>query len=198
MEANYIGHDLILTEYIDKLIPKNLDNLRILEYGCYKGFWGWFLRSNKTGKPKFLMGVDVDSRLLPIHDRLNLYDILCLANPDSYDLPDMVYQYGEYDLTLFCETIEHMNKIQGRKILEHLLEISRHMIITTPNGFMPNQVKDMLFLTHLSGWNIKDFAPYKLKHVVVKRKRIIRLYLKLIELIKRKKTTHEEFLLLWK
>ena len=198
MEANYIGHDLILMKYIDKLIPNNLDNLRILEYGCYKGFWGWFLRSNKKGIPQFIFGVDADSRLVTLHMHLKLYDLFCVADYRSHDLPDMIYANAEYDLVLFTEVIEHMNKKQGRMILESLLNISKHIIISTPKGYMRNTVEDNPYLTHLSGWNIKDFAKYKLNHIVVKRKRSTRLYLKFIKLIKRNKTVHEEFLILWK
>jgi 2-polyprenyl-3-methyl-5-hydroxy-6-metoxy-1,4-benzoquinol methylase len=198
MEANYIGHDLIITTYIDKLIPNNIDGLRILEYGCYKGFWCWFLRSNKKGTPQFIFGVDTDSRLLPLHAHLKLYDLFCITDYRSHDLPDMVYMNAEYDLVLFTEVIEHMNKKQGRMILEALLDISKHIIISTPRGYMRNTVEDNPYLTHLSGWDIKDFSKYGLNHIIVKRKRIIRLYLKFVKLIRRNKTAHEEFLIVWK
>lgn len=196
--ANSIGHDSIITEYIDKLIPKDLSGLKILDYGCYKGYWGWYLRSNRRGIPKFIFGVDVDSTLIPIHDRIKLYDIFCLAKADDNNIPEMVLEYGEYDLTLLTETLEHMNKRQGERILKELLEISKHIIITTPKGFMKNEIECMPYLKHKSGWNLKDFTKLKLNYQMIHRyPRSLRLYSKIIKIVKNIRT-HGEFIIVWK
>lgn len=71
---------------------------------------------------------------------------------------------GKYDLILLADVIEHMSKKDGYKLIKKLLRRCKHLLITTPIGFMKQEkfwVERNKFEAHLSGWKPEDFKPYK-------------------------------------
>jgi len=94
-------------------------------------------------------------------ERVDMLDV----SPPRYDVYDHVYQgtvleadrllpadAPVYDLALFVEVIEHLEKEDGWKALEVLTRRARQVIVTTPLGFRPQEFEGLPYETHRSGW----------------------------------------------
>ena len=74
-----------------------------------------------------------------------------------------------YDLAIFGDVIEHFEKEKGHEVLKKLFEHTDNIIISTPNGFLPQGAwADNEREVHKSGWTIEDFKDYTVvEHKVV-------------------------------
>ena len=65
----------------------------------------------------------------------------------------------KFDVVVALDLIEHLEKIDGHRLLEIMYNLSnKKIIIFTPNGFMPEEgTEENPYLKHLSGWNMIDF-----------------------------------------
>lgn len=69
----------------------------------------------------------------------------------------------KYDLAIFGDVIEHFEKEKGYEVLDKLLEYTDNIIVSTPNGFLPQGAwGDNELEIHKSGWTIEDFKKYNI------------------------------------
>ncbi len=55
------------------------------------------------------------------------------------------------------EVLEHVTKEQGRELIRELFRCARmKVILITPNGFMPQEVRGVPTETHRSGWSARE------------------------------------------
>jgi len=93
------------------------------------------------------------------------------ANPPRFAVYDQVYvgdlrafdtllppEAPRYDLALFIDVIEHLEKPEAFHLLDGLTRRAREVLITTPWGFRPQEVPGMPFETHRSGWHPWEFS----------------------------------------
>ena len=151
----------------------------ILDVGCGMGKWGmlfreylegWWLHHYKREMWKIrLDGVDVfEDYFQPWHralyDHLFAFDLRERPFP-----PEMI---GPYDLVYLGDTIEHLKKDEGHRLLRDLK--FRTCIISTPTKLLPHrQGRPNPFLEHLSLWTVEDFKPYAGLKVLAKDRKLI-------------------------
>ena len=94
--------------------------------------------------------------------------------------------------------IEHFEKEKAHKLLSKLFEHSQNIIISTPLGFMPqNAWAGNQLEIHKSGWELKDFAKYKvIEHKIVEEKSLKEI-LEKIPGIPAEMKTNNNLLVLW-
>ena len=85
------------------------------------------------------------------------------------DFFECIDDLGKFDLVIFGDVIEHFEKEKGYEVIEKLFEHSDNIIISTPNGFLPQGAwAENEKEVHKSGWTIKDFSKYNVvEHKVV-------------------------------
>jgi ubiquinone/menaquinone biosynthesis C-methylase UbiE len=151
---------------IDQLIIPLIDGYTILDVGCGWGKWGslirtcWYRTTEGKGDtiPRLLIGVDL---FLPSLKRVKLhklYDEIVLCH--AAFLP---FRKNIVDVVLAIETLEHIAKSEGTRVLDELERVSKEtVIVSTPNGspyregtlgpegFNP-------YDAHISKWGVKDF-----------------------------------------
>ena len=99
------------------------------------------------------------------------------ANPPRYPVYDHVYQgdvreldrllppeAAAYDLALFIDVIEHLEKPEAWRVLEGLMRRAQRVLIATPLGFRAQEIPGMPYETHRSGWYPWDFSQRCLVH----------------------------------
>ncbi len=121
----------------------------VLDVGAGYGKFGILAR--EYASPGRVDAVDVNPPRFEAYDhfyRGDLRDIDRLLPPDA----------PRYDLALFLDTIEHLEKAEAWTVLETLARRARRILITTPWGFRPQQVPGQPFETHRSGWYPWEFG----------------------------------------
>jgi len=96
-------------------------------------------------------GIDIAPPRHPGYDHFYLGDVRAI---DSVLPPDTPV----YDLALFQEVLEHLDKPDGWKVLEVLARRARKVLVTTPLGFRPQHAPELPYETHRSGWFPWEFA----------------------------------------
>lgn len=77
------------------------------------------------------------------------------------DALDLIDGLGYYDLILICDVIEHFDKATGSTFLKKLLARGNIVIVTSPQGYMPQGVVwENVHEAHKSGWSVRDFAEF--------------------------------------
>lgn len=125
----------------------------VLDVGIGKGVFGYLLRAERLING-YLVGLDIHCSYLNIVKYHRVYDDLVLC-----DVRFLPFRDGSFDLVIATEVIEHLEKKNGMRLLDNIEHIARkRVIITTPNGFMPqgplNGTKTEI---HISGWHVRDF-----------------------------------------
>jgi SAM-dependent methyltransferase len=89
--------------------------------------------------------------------RFQVYDHVYLGDLRSIEslLPS---DPTRYDLALFIDAIEHLEKDVAWKVLEVLTRRARRVLVTTPWGFRPQEIPGMPYETHRSGWFPWEFG----------------------------------------
>jgi ubiquinone/menaquinone biosynthesis C-methylase UbiE len=132
-------------------IPVKADS--IVDVGCGRGIIGALVRIYRN--PKRIVGIDAFRPYLDFCRRHDFYDELY-----DYDLRQIPLPFidKEFDVATCIEVIEHLPKISGIYLLNELERIAKKIIITTPNGPLPQKALDgNPFQKHLSCWYVKDF-----------------------------------------
>jgi len=63
-----------------------------------------------------------------------------------------------FDACVAFDVIEHLNKEDGWKFMEDLERlVTKRVIISTPNGFLPQRGQNNDLQEHLSGWTASEF-----------------------------------------
>jgi SAM-dependent methyltransferase len=127
---------------------------QVLDVGSGYGKYGVLAR--EYGGATRVDAVDVNRPRYPVYDNVYLGDLMDLERV----LPP---EATGYDLALFIDVIEHLEKPAAYRVLGQLLGRARKVLITTPLGFRRQEIPEMPFETHRSGWYPWDFS----KHVRV-------------------------------
>jgi hypothetical protein len=62
-----------------------------------------------------------------------------------------------YDMIFFGDSLEHLTKEDGLKLLEFLIPRCKYIVIKTPDNMPQGPVDDNIYEAHLSNWNKDDF-----------------------------------------
>jgi len=135
-------------------IPKIVDvmaDLRprtVLDVGAGYGKYG--LLAREYGGAERVDAIDVNPPRFAVYDHVYLGDIMKLETV----LPP---EPARYDLALFIDVIEHLEKADAWQVLDALVRRSTRVLITTPVGFRRQEIPGMPYETHRSGWYPWEF-----------------------------------------
>ena len=127
----------------------------VLDVGAGYGKYGVLAR--EYGGAERVDAIDVVAPRFPVYDRVTLGDIRTLGTL----LPP---EPARYDLALFIDVIEHLEKREAYEVLDQLVRRARRVLVTTPWGFRPQEIAGMPFETHRSGWLPWDFGRRYVMH----------------------------------
>jgi SAM-dependent methyltransferase len=136
-------------------IPRVVDVLvrerpqTVLDVGAGYGKYG--LLAREYGGATRVDAVDAVAPRFPVYDHVWLGDLRAL---DTL-LPA---EPRQWDLALFIDAIEHLEKAEAWKVLDTLLRRARRVLITTPWGFRPQEIEGLPYETHRSGWLPWEFG----------------------------------------
>jgi 2-polyprenyl-3-methyl-5-hydroxy-6-metoxy-1,4-benzoquinol methylase len=144
-------------------IPKDVESL--IDVGCGRGIVGAMTRIYRT--PKRLVGVDIFQDYIDFCKKYSIYDELHRLDLRQTPLP---FQDNEFTVATCIETIEHLPKNRGEKLLEELHRIADTIIVSTPSVYFKqpkSHVKRNPFQAHISKWTVEDFKKrgYNVKGV---------------------------------
>ena len=144
-------------------IPKEVESL--IDVGCGRGIVGAMTRIYRT--PKRLVGVDIFQDYIDFCKKYSIYDELHRLDLRQTPLP---FQDNEFTVATCIETIEHLPKNYGEKLLEELHRIADTVIVSTPSVYFrqpKGHVKRNPFQAHVSKWTVEDFKKrgYNVKGV---------------------------------
>jgi len=181
----------VVLEYITKNIfskvdPSKLDlqaiaegkplpapDFKILDIGSGFGKWGFLIRDtfdvmlfqnfNKEDWKLDITAIEpFPNCITPLQE--NIYNKII-----KKEFFDCIDDLGQFDLVIFGDVIEHFEKEKGYEVLEKIFEHTNNIIVSTPNGFMPQGAwAENELEIHKSGWTIEDFSKYNVKeHCIV-------------------------------
>lgn len=144
-------------------IPKDVESL--IDVGCGRGIVGAMSRIYRT--PKRLVGVDVFQDYIDFCKKYSIYDELYCLDLRKTPLP---FNDREFNVATCIETIEHLQKRSGEKLLDELNRIADMVIVSTPSSFFrqpKSHVAGNPFQAHVSKWTVEDFKKrgYEVKGV---------------------------------
>lgn len=120
MSSSYLLDPFILT-----VLAK--EGRAYLDIGCGKGKWGYLIKTSHK-PPSYIVGGDIDLKNLRYAKKHKIYDDVVLL--DGKHLP---FRDDSFDIVLAIEIIEHMEKIEGQKLLDEAERVSRErVIVSTP------------------------------------------------------------------
>lgn len=120
----------------------------LLDVGAGFGKYGCLAR--EYADPRRVDAVDANAPKLPCYDHIYVGDVRALDSLLPADAP-------RYDLALLVDVIEHLEKPEGRRLLDQLVVRARRVLVTTPLGFRRQEVPGQPYETHRSGWYPWDF-----------------------------------------
>lgn len=134
-------------------IPKDVDSL--IDVGCGRGIVGAMTCIYRT--PRRLVGVDIFQNYIDFCKKYSIYDELHCLDLRQTPLP---FRDNEFSVATCIETIEHLPKKHGEKLLDELYRIADTVIVSTPAVFFrqpKNHVGRNPFQEHVSKWTVEDF-----------------------------------------
>ncbi len=129
-------------------IPQVLDEVyalqpeTVLELGIGFGKWGVLLREVldamygrccKHQWKRKIAGVDAWGWYR--NPSWDVYDEVFIGDFSDYDKKDNPFE--KFDLVMMMDSLEHLTPEVGRPFLRSLVEKNKHVIISVPNGYMP-------------------------------------------------------------
>lgn len=120
----------------------------VLDVGA--GFGKFGVLAREYGGAERVDAVDANPPRFPVYDRVFLGD---LRHLDQVLPPEP----ERWDLALFVDVIEHLEKPEGHRVLGQLTRRAGRVLVTTPWGFRPQEIPGMPYETHRSGWTPGDF-----------------------------------------
>jgi 2-polyprenyl-3-methyl-5-hydroxy-6-metoxy-1,4-benzoquinol methylase len=134
-------------------IPKDVESL--IDVGCGRGIVGAMTRIYRM--PKRLVGVDIFRDYIDFCRKYSIYDELHCLDLRKMPLP---FKDREFSVATCIETIEHLPKEHGERLLDELHRIADVVIVSTPSVFFrqpENHVGCNPFQAHVSKWTVEDF-----------------------------------------
>ncbi len=106
---------------------------------------------------KYSVGVEPFKPYLKESKKRKIHDKYLNKKIEELDFPE-----NSFDAVIIIEVLEHLSKNMGLKIIEKAEEWAKNkVIITTPNGYLPQKKIDKNPLQkHLSGWSMAEFRKY--------------------------------------
>lgn len=166
-----MSHNPNIDKALMPLIPKKLES--VLDLGCGYGSLALLLRI-QLKYHGILDGLDIYEPWVNMLKQYNIYDKVTVGDVRMLDEVPL----EKYDLVVMMETVEHIDRIDGLKLITTLQERCKQVIITTPETETKNinvtHRKDDHFtgnvtMKHKSGYLGKDFTSrgYKVEYVNV-------------------------------
>lgn len=136
----------------------------VLELGIGFGKWGVLLREILDAR----YGRCSADRW---RTRIDGFEIFSEYENPAWHLYDKVYEgdfvgcHVDYDLVMLIDSLEHVQPAIGRQFLASLIDRNKHLIISVPNGPMPQgETFGNPHEAHLWTFNgTEEFEPYKFK-----------------------------------
>jgi hypothetical protein len=136
----------LIPHILDIVVDENPGS--VLDVGAGYGKYGVLVKEYTSARR--VDGVDIDAPRHRAYDHFYLGDARDLNRVLPTDIP-------RYDLALFLEVIEHLEKAEGWNVLELLTRRARRVIVSTPLGFRKQSIPGLPYETHLSGWYPWEF-----------------------------------------
>lgn len=127
-----------VVEVIARLAPRT-----VLDVGAGYGKYGVLAR--EYAPVTRVDAIDANAPRYPVYDHVYLGDLRQIDALLPAEAP-------HYDLALFLDVIEHLDKPEAYALTDQLVRRCRRVLITTPWGFRPQEIPGMPFETHRSGW----------------------------------------------
>jgi len=140
------------------LIPHVLDVVvnekpkTVLDVGAGYGKYGILVR--EYAETDRVDGLDIGPPRYPAYDHFYVGDVREVDRVLPPDAP-------RYDLALFLEVIEHLDKADGLAVLEMLTRRAKRVLVSTPLGFRRQEIDGLPYETHRSGWYPWDFRRFR-------------------------------------
>jgi ubiquinone/menaquinone biosynthesis C-methylase UbiE len=101
----------------------------------------------------YTVGVDIFEPYLKECRRKKIHSSYIRA-----DIREIEFKDSSFDAVLMLEVLEHLTKEEGRRLLDKCARWARKkVIITTPNGYLPQDGYDNNPLQeHISGWSVEE------------------------------------------
>ena len=129
----------------------------VLDVGAGYGKYG--LLAREFGGAQRVDAIDANPPRFDVYDHVYLGDLRRLDALLPSDAP-------RYDLAMFIDVIEHLDKPDALAFLDRLVVRARRVLITTPWGFRPQEIAGMPWETHRSGWLPWEFgARYRVRRL---------------------------------
>ena len=102
----------------------------------------------------YSVGVDIFKPYIKISKGKKIHNDYILA-----DITRLNFKPNSFDAVILIDVLEHLPKEEGERLLDKVELWARNkIIITTPNGFVPQKDIDQNpFQKHRSGWTIEEF-----------------------------------------
>src|SRR5574341_1579427 len=121
----------------------------VLDVGAGYGKFGYLVR--EYSRAERVDGLDVGPPRYPSYDHFYIGDARELDRVLPEDAP-------VYDLALFVEVLEHLEKADAWRVLDRLTRRAGKVIVTTPLGFRKQVYTETPYETHRSGWYPWEFG----------------------------------------
>jgi len=126
-------------------IRRNLEDGDVLDIACGNGnAFSCFIRNRKPTHP-IRVGGDISLSDLKLAKGRSIYTDCVLCN-----MRELPFREKSFDIVLSSQSLEHIQKQEGLKLIEEMERIGRkQVIIGTPNGFLAAE-------GHLCGWSADE------------------------------------------
>jgi hypothetical protein len=106
-----------------------------------------------------IIGYEIYQKYIGLYDLKWIYDEII-----NKDIMTIVEENDvNYDIIFFGDSLEHISKENGLKLLEFLRDKCEFIVIITPENYPQGEVEGNAHEAHLSNWTIYDFK--ELYHV---------------------------------
>ncbi len=138
----------------------------VLDAGCGFGLWGFLCRLYLDVFPGRryredwqvrIEGIEVFPKYIMPHQKF-LYDEIHVGK-----IEEMVDGLGAFDLYIFGDVLEHLEKDVGIRVLETACrKTNKGVLINIPlgGGWCREAPDENVYEAHLSAWELEDFAPH--------------------------------------
>ena len=149
-----MSHTHPFKRYVNKnILPEDMTGLTVLDCGCGRGNWAFFMRTEKAGIPH-VTGFDLYGPYVEKLKRLDLYEELF-----QLDIRDVETLEKKFDIIMAMDVLEHIEKDEALKVIKTLEEMSESLLIVSlPIGFQRQGIGDdgNPFQVHLSGFTQRE------------------------------------------